>query len=113
MLIRCQTVDEFIQNCQVGKPYQGMIFVEKHLESATSQPAMQSPSVHVFLKISTILCYNDGGQALLICENYCGIDRSSDGGSSEGSEIYEFGKQSVESYAACNGCSVLPGSVNE
>jgi hypothetical protein len=108
--IKCYSLADFLTNISLpeveisGK----RVFVSKHIMPLTSNRS----SVEVYCQASTVIIYGEDEEeteALVEMGELCGIDRTSDGGCTEGSDVFQAKMDELKDWCSKLGCLLLPG----
>lgn len=113
MIIKCANLDDFITNLVMATPYNGTVYVNRTRTPMGIDNPRKATSFECWFQASTILVFEDGGQALLVCGEHCGIDRKTADASTEGTE--EQTRLSEKLLKVCEERSVrlMPGSIDQ
>lgn len=105
MIIKTSTVGCFLENLGGKEVFQKEVFVDSSRTSVNEDGSVADVTIHA----SAILVYSEGGQALLLCGEYCGRDRHTGDGGLEGTAARTRKKTSIVTYCHRNDLAVKPG----
>lgn len=105
MIIKTSTVGCFLKNLEGKEVHQKEVFVDSSRTPMNEDGSVVDVTIHV----SAILIYPEGGQALLLCGEYCGRDRNTGDGGLEGTEARTRKKTSIITLCNRAGLTVKPG----
>jgi len=92
MRIKCYSVESFLSNLIDQNVFQKTVFVNRSCVPLGNNPR-DSVSFDINIQASAVIEYDDGGQALVECGEFCGVDRHTgdgdDGGTRKQIELYE------------------------
>jgi hypothetical protein len=111
MIIRCQSVDDFLANLEGVKVYRGTIHVNRTRDPVNG-PKHLATSFDVYFQATTILDFEDG-QALLECGEMCGTDRETEDGDMEGTARQNELFTLVYDFCVGNGLEIKPGFIDQ
>jgi hypothetical protein len=102
---------DFLKNLEGQQVYQHTVYVERVVSYLNGSGMRDASSFEVCLRISAILQYKDGGQALLEAAETCGVDRLTEN-TLEGST--QFDELLRQLHQACTeaGLQVRPGTLD-
>lgn len=114
MRIITRSLADFLTNATLeGRElFQNAVYFQRHEISANSDPVRTSSSKIVILQLYAVIYFEDTSQALLECAEECGFDRTTDGGSFEGSLVFDDLVEELTQTAAKRGWNVLPGVID-
>ncbi len=111
MKIMCETVKSFLENVQtLGAVYGSRIFVQRS-EVPLNGTKRQATSFEIALQCATVMDLRDGAQVLLLCGEYCGIDRTTADGNRDGTLVWEYLRSVIQVYCLANNLTLLPGTL--
>lgn len=114
MQIKCSNLDDFITNLRsAASVYNGVVYVNRTRTPLGVDNPRKATSFECWFQATAILVFDDGGQALLVCGENCGIDRRTSDASTEGSD-----GQARLTQVLCEACEerhlrVLPGVIDQ
>lgn len=111
MRIKCFMLDDFIENLKGCDVYNSTVFYQKY-SSPLNGDKYSASSFMIAIGYSAVLEYPDGGQALIECEQECGIDRYSAPETLEGSETQAKLMEKMSHFANDAGLKELPGTLD-
>ncbi len=105
MRINCQNIDAFITNIRGAKLYNGKIHYDRTYVDETEF------SRTVIYDLTAIIEYGQG-QALVVCAILCGVDRFSEDGGRDGSDVANEAHGLIMEYCKQNNLEMLPGIID-
>ena len=111
MRIKCSSVEDFIKNLSEGSVFRNAVY-----EDCNSRPLNgdkhKATSFEIHYSVSTVLLFEDGGQALLECGEVCGIDRHTADGSLDGTVVQQQLQAILKEFCSSKNIRVLPGIID-
>ena len=77
MIIKCQSINDFLKNLTGEVVYLGRVYVDRTLSPANGTSLRDASSWDVTLQVSAILNLGDDEQALVLSGEDCGVHRES------------------------------------
>jgi len=109
MRVKCSSVTDFLINLRAFSVYNSIVYFDRTRVPINGTTAGNATSFAFFLNLSAIIDHEDGGQALLECEEECGIDRETMDGGKEGSKRQEALMKELMSFCVEQKLKLLPG----
>jgi hypothetical protein len=110
MRITCVVVEDFLENLKDRNIYQKIVYVNRTLIPVEgSINTRNATSLEANFQVSSLIELDDGGLALVICEEECGMDRRTADGGSDGSDRMRELFFIISNYCDANGLVVKPG----
>lgn len=111
MRIKCSSVEDFLKNLSEGSVFRNAVY-----EDCNSRPLngdkQKATSFEIHYSASTVLIFEDGGQALLECGENCGTDRYTGDGSLDGTEVRKRLQMTLKEFCNSKNIRVLPGVID-
>lgn len=84
MRIKCDSLDEFLDNLREAAVYRRIVHYSREREPLNGRTRADATSWDIWYRVSAVLEFEDGGQALLEAVEHCGQDRTTADGGDEG-----------------------------
>ena len=111
MRIKCENLEDFMENIQDAAVYQGYVYVNRSRMSLNGD-ARNATSFEVFFQASAVVNFGDGGQALVESGQSCGVDRLTGDGGAEGSDVGQNLYRQLVEFCEEQGLVVKPGMLD-
>jgi hypothetical protein len=105
MIIKTSTVGCFLENLEDKEVHQKEVFIDSSRSLVNEEGSVIDVTIHA----SAIIVYPEGGQALLLCGEYCGRDRHTGDGGLEGTDARDRKKHLIVTCCHRAGLTVKPG----
>jgi len=112
MLIRTQSVRDFLKNllAEGTAIYRKAVYEERSSVAMNGATNAKATSFEIYYQVSAIVDFDGEAQMLLVCGEYCGIDRLQEGDPKEGDKKFKE-LQTLLRAGNEDAFTIFPGSI--
>lgn len=109
MRITCQYLEDVLENLETGRPHRNTVYFDRTSKPNGNGSPRTAVSFDVYFQVTAVLEFEDGTQALLVYGEFCGTDRRTSDGGTEGMDRMRELLGQLQDFCGEKGLVLRPG----